>query len=86
MLEHQEQGVTPHLIFQVLDGAAGPRGNVTFLPGTWGHLGVPIWLGDGSLWEEDSGVCPLHLIRWCGVGPDSLLVKPSCLVSVLEMG
>lgn len=48
------------LNFPPLDGAAGPRGNLAFLPGTWGHLGVPIRLGDGSLWEESSGVYPLH--------------------------
>lgn len=36
------------------------RRNVAFLPGIWGHLRVPTWLGDGSLWEEGSGVYPLH--------------------------
>lgn len=52
-------GCCTPLNFSPLDVAAGPRGNVAFLPGTRGCLGVPIRLGDGSLWEEGSGVYPL---------------------------
>lgn len=46
--------VYPWMVLQI------PRGNGTFLPGIWGRLGVPIWLGDGSLWEEGSGVYAPH--------------------------
>lgn len=80
-LEYQKQGVTPHLL--VYPWMVLPRGNGTFLPGIWGHLGVPIWLVCG---KKAMGCMLPTLLRWCGVGLDGLLVEQSCLVSVLEIG
>lgn len=41
-------------------GLQVPGEDVASLPGIWGHLGFPMWLGDGNLGEEGPGVCPLH--------------------------